>query len=126
MAQRLCRAPQIGLRFGPAARDQILEPIDIPLARPDPQPVCAPVRLEPAVSTQRLPQGGHLVVQHLRRRRRGRLPPQRIHQPIAPDQLVRAQDQKSQQRALSPRPNRQCGAAITDYFERSEHAEVQG
>jgi hypothetical protein len=73
--QRLGRALGIGAHLGPAARHKVLEAVNVPLPRTDVQPVRAPMGLEPPISTQRLPQGRHLVVQHLMGRRRRRLTP---------------------------------------------------
>jgi hypothetical protein len=84
------------------------------------------VCLEPPVSTKRLPQARHLVVKHLVRRRRGRLSPQLVHQPVARNQLIGPKEQQSQQGTLSPRANRKREAAIIDDLQGAKQAEVQG
>ncbi len=75
LPELLCRAIRIGLELGPTARHELLEAIDIPLSGADIEPVRPPLRLEPPVSTKRLPQGRHLVVKHLLRRRAAATPP---------------------------------------------------
>jgi hypothetical protein len=111
---------------GSAARDQLLEAVDIALAGRDVQPVRAPVRLAPAVPAQHLPQPRHLVVQHLVRRRRRRLPPQLLHQPVALEQLAGPDNQQTQQRTLPPPSQSQARPVIADDFNSAAHSKVQG
>jgi hypothetical protein len=75
--------------------------------------------------TKRLPQRRHLVVKHLLRRRRRRLPPQLVNQPIARDRLVRPEDQQGQQGTPPARSNRERDPAIADDLEWAQQAEVQ-
>ena len=126
LVQRLCGEPGIGTgQRAHAARDELLEPVDVALAGRDVQPVCAAERLEPPVAAQRLPQRRDLVVQHLVRGRRRRRAPQLLHEPIARDELVGAEHEQAQQRALTPRADRERGTAVVVDFEGAEQSEVQ-
>ena len=124
LPQCLGSALRVSPHLGQAPRHQLLKAVDIPLPGAEVQPVPAPMSLEPSVSTQRLPQRRHLVLNHLVRRRGRRLSPQLLHQAIARDQLVGAQEQQSQQGALSPRANRNREAAIIDGLQWAKQPEV--
>jgi len=131
-------AQEAGRVRGPAARERVptlaqepLEAIDVELAVLDPQRVAAPVRLEPVpfAVAERAPQAADVVLQHLRRGRRGRLAPQRVDQAIARDRLVAMQEQQHQHNAL-PALAELDGAVLVGDLERSqqakEHASTSG
>jgi hypothetical protein len=118
-------ALRIEVQLGPPAGHELLEAVDVTLARPDLQAISAPARLEPAVPAELPSQGRHLVVEHPLRRPRRRLPPQILHQPIRRHQLVRPEDQKGEQGPLSPRANREGDTVVADHLERAKQAEVQ-
>jgi hypothetical protein len=75
-SDRLSDALGIDLRPPPAARDQLLEPVDVPLADADGQPVRAPLGLQPPVRAEYARECRHLVVEHLVNRRGRRISPQ--------------------------------------------------
>ena len=125
LPEPLRRALRIGLDLGPAARQELLEAVDVPLAGVDIQSVGAAESLEPPVPAKGASQGRHLVVKHPLCRRRRRLSPQLLHQPVGCHHLVGTKDQKSQQGALTPLANRNSTAAVANDLKRAQQAKVQ-
>jgi hypothetical protein len=112
-------------RHAPATlRRELLEPVKVALSRAHVQPVRAGLRLQPPFAAERSTKRRDLVVDHgVRGRRRG-LTPELLDEPIARDQLIRAQQQQRQQGALSPGSNRKRAAAVSDDLERATQAEL--
>ena len=100
-ARATAPAPREGSRrrFGvpsrqlrPAARRQLLEPLEIELAGLPAQPVPGPLARDP-LRPQPLAQRVHLDLQRVRRRRRRPLAPQRVDQPVARHDLAAGDQQ---------------------------------
>jgi hypothetical protein len=119
-AEAFRRGAGVAGELVPAAREQLLEAIDVTFTGVDVQPVRASVRFEPAVAPEHLAQGRHLVVEHLVGGRRRILAPELLHEPVARNELVGPQDQQCQQGALSPRSDRKHPAAIAGDLERAK------
>ena len=118
------RALRIGLDPSPAARQELLEAVDVPLSGVDIQSVGAADSLESPVPAKGAPQGRYLVVKHPLCRRRRRLAPQLLHQPVGCHQLVGTKDKKSQQGALAPLADRNSTAAVANDLKRAQQAKV--
>src|SRR3954452_16362569 len=123
-----CEPERLGGLLGrgrAAASDQVLETIDIALIRADVQPVGTPVRLERAVTPERLAQRRDLIVEHLRRGHGRRSAPQLLNQTVASDQFVGPQDQQSQQRTLATAPDSDRRALVANDVKGAEQSELQ-
>jgi hypothetical protein len=72
----------------------------------------------PFAVVQRAAQLAHVVLEHLCRRRRGRLAPQRVDETLARDRLVAMQQQQNENRALPALADREGIIAVAD-LERS-------
>ena len=88
-----------------------LETIHVELAVLHLEHVAAAPRLKslPVAVVERATQLADVVLQHLRGRRRRRLAPQRVDQPIARDRLVAMQQQQGENGALPALPERARG-----------------
>ena len=95
----------------PALRRELLEPLEVELARLDPQAVAGPVRLDP-VAAEQLAQPVHLHLERVRRLVRWRLAPERVHETIARDRPVGVQRQAGEQRPPVARRQRQRLAPV--------------
>ena len=81
-------------------RDQLAEAVQVQLPGLDTQDVAGDPRLQPP-GPEHPPQPRHVAVQLGHRRGGSRLAPQRVDQPVLRDDLVRAQQQVAEQRALA-------------------------
>ena len=92
-------------------REQLAEAVQVELVRRDAQHVAGRPRLEPAGAEQP-PQPRHVAVQRGHRAGRRRLAPQRVDEPVLGDDLVRAQQQVAEQRALAAALDRERTAVL--------------
>ena len=115
----------IGLELVASGREQLLEAIHVQLARLDVEPIRAPLGLEPPVASERLAQRRHLVVEHLLRRRRRRLTPELLHEPLARDELVGPQKQQGEEGTLPSCAYLKREAAVPNDLKRAKQAKVQ-
>ena len=120
-------AQPAGRALGLAARErratlahERVEPPRVELAVGDLQRVAAVARREPAVA-ERLAQPGDEVVQAAPRRRRRRLAPEPVDQPIARQRLVGVQQEDGEQDALPALLQRHGPCAVLD-LERAKDA----
>ena len=102
--------------------EQLAEAVQVELIRRDVQHVAGRLRLEPA-GAELPPQPRHVALQ-LRLRGRGRrLAPERVDEPVLGDDLVRAQQQIAEQRALPPALDGER-TAILHHLQRSQDPEL--
>ena len=97
---------------GGAPLGQRREPLGIQLAGLDAQDVAAVARDERVAD--RPPHAGDEVVQAARRRRRGRVLPQRIDEAVAGDDLIGVRQQHGKEKALAPLGQRHGARAVLD------------
>ena len=103
-------------------RDQLVEAVQVELVRRDAQHVPRRSRLEP-VGAEQPAQPRHVAVQRGDRGSRRRLSPQRVDQPVARDDLVRAQQQVAEQCALAAALDRER-MAILHHLQRAQDPEL--
>jgi hypothetical protein len=102
--------------------EQRAKAVEVELVRFDAQQVARRPRLEPAVAEQPA-QPRHVAVQRRHRGGRRRLAPQRVEEPVLGDDLVRAQQQVAEQRALTPALDRERTALLHD-LQRAQDPEL--
>ena len=117
------------LRRGDAGRlaarvvHERLEELEIELVPVDLEPV-ARALCDDAIVPEDLPQAVHRDLQRVRRRRRGAVAPERVDHAVARDDLVRAQQQQSEQRTLLPAAERER-LSLGRHLERPENPELE-
>ena len=121
-AEELRAASRIA-RFG-GGLGQGFEPREVELPRRRAKRVAGRPRLDP-LRPERLPQLGHVDLEHLERARRDGLGPDRLDERLDRDHPAGVEEQPREERARLPGRKRHVGARVVDDLERAEQAELR-
>ncbi len=115
-----------GRLLAPRSREQLLEEVQVELARPDAQHVPGSSGLEHvAGAPERLAQRGDVDLNRLRGGLRDLLRPKRLCEPVGRDDLVRMEEQEREQRALAGSAEIERAPGI-EHLERPQNLELHG